>query len=472
MDSDSVPTDSGMVPWLERHRTLSLVLTFTLVLLLRQVVKLYLRHQGLLRALRPFPGPPTHWLYGNQKKCNLEELEMFKELPKKYPSAFSFWVGPFHAVLHIYDPEYVKTFLNRKDLKCPVNYKFLILWLGNGLLLLHGETWHHHRRLMTTAFHFNVMNDYFYLIKDSICTMLDEWGKLRTEDSSMDIYQSLSLMALDSILKCIFSVQDFCKEKSFSTTYLQNISKISSCIYECLHTFFYYSDFIYKLSPACQEFQALCQEVKKQSAKIFQDRKASLKSPEKQNKIQKKKKYRDLLDILFQAQGTEGGGFTDEEIMDEINTFMCNNHNTLASGLSWILYCLAMNPEHQKKCREEIQGILEDKDSITLNHLNQMPYSAMCIKEALRLYPPVPRIAREFSKPITFPDGRSLPPGMIIVLNIWALHHNPAVWENPQSHCRSLTLKGSLQRIAIRDILMLSYHFLLDPGTALGSTFP
>eukprot|EP00069_Balaena_mysticetus_P013500 bmy_22058T0 len=46
------------------------------------------------------------------------------------------------------------------------------------------------------------------------------------------------------------------------------------------------------------------------------------------------------------------------------------------------------------------------------DQLDQMPNTTTCIKWALRLYPPVPVIGRDLSKPITFPDGRSLPAGM------------------------------------------------------------
>lgn len=38
----------------------------------------------------------------------------------------------------------------------------------------------------------------------------------------------------------------------------------------------------------------------------------------------------------------------------------------------------------------------------------------MCIKECLRLYPPVPGTSRKLTKPMTFFDGRTLPEGMVI----------------------------------------------------------
>ena len=55
--------------WLETHwaRPFHLTLVFCLTLGLLQAIKLYLQRQMLLRDLRPFPSPPTHWLYGHNK---------------------------------------------------------------------------------------------------------------------------------------------------------------------------------------------------------------------------------------------------------------------------------------------------------------------------------------------------------------------------------------------------------------------
>lgn len=48
--------------------------------------------------------------------------------------------------------------------------------------------------------------------------------------------------------------------------------------------------------------------------------------------------------------------------------------------------------------------------------LNKIPYTTMCIKESLRLCPPVPGISRKLTKPLTFFDGRTVPEGNSLII--------------------------------------------------------
>ena len=46
--------------------------------------------------------------------------------------------------------------------------------------------------------------------------------------------------------------------------------------------------------------------------------------------------------------------------------FFISGHDTAATGLSWILYCLASNPEYQEKVRHELDDLLGDREQIEM----------------------------------------------------------------------------------------------------------
>ena len=81
--------------------------------------------------------------------------------------------------------------------------------------------------------------------------------------------------------------------------------------------------------------------------------------------------------------------------------------------------------------------------------MSRLEYVGLCIKESLRLFPPVPAIGRELSQDVEF-DGHVMPKGLgsmhfihshyvtvgtKVVFVIYALHHNPAVWGDDVEVC-------------------------------------
>ncbi|KAI5929258.1 Cytochrome P450 4F3 [Manis javanica] len=64
--------------------------------------------------------------------------------------------------------------------------------------------------------------------------------------------------------------------------------------------------------------------------------------------------------------------------------------------------------------------------------LSQLPFLTMCIKESLRLHPPVTDIGRCCTQDIVLPDGRVIPKGVTCFINIFATHHNPSLWPDPE----------------------------------------
>ncbi|KAL8178729.1 UNVERIFIED_CONTAM: Cytochrome P450 4B1 [Gekko kuhli] len=82
----------------------------------------------------------------------------------------------------------------------------------------------------------------------------------------------------------------------------------------------------------------------------------------------------------------------------------------------------------------ELLGCYRSKDVLSnqLDDLSKMTYCTMCIKESLRLYPPVPGVSRQLSKPITFFDGRTLREGSWVVVSFHLMHKNPSIWKDPE----------------------------------------
>ncbi|NXP70861.1 CP4F3 hydroxylase, partial [Ramphastos sulfuratus] len=132
-------------------------------------------------------------------------------------------------------------------------------------------------------------------------------------------------------------------------------------------------------------------------------------------------------------QDEAGKALSDEDISAEADTFMFAGHDTTASGLAWLLYNLAQHPQYQDRCRQEVQDLLRGRslEDIQWEDLALLPFTTMCIKESLRLHPPVTAISRRCAKEVTLGPGQVVPKGVITLLSIYGTHHNPDLWPDP-----------------------------------------
>ncbi|XP_061676202.1 cytochrome P450 4B1 isoform X2 [Syngnathoides biaculeatus] len=414
--------------WFVQH---SLVL-LCLVAVVFKLVVLFLKRKDVVKNVEAFPGPPGHWFFGHvvQFKQDGTDLDLMVKWGKQYPYAFPLWFGPCVCFMNLHHPDYVKSVLTSTEPKDDFAYDFIKAWIGDGLLVSHGQKWFRHRRLLTPGFHYDVLKSYTKLMSESAKTMLDKLECYSSTGESFELFKHVSLMTLDTIMKCAFSYNSNCQTESGTNEYIKSVYELTNLINLRFRIFPYHNDLIFYLSPHGFRHRRACKVAHGHTEEVIRKRKETLKQ-EKESEHIPTKRIMDFLDILLLARDETGQGLSDEDIRAEVDTFMFEGHDTTASGISFILHTLACHPEHQKMCREEIVQVLDGKDTMDWEDLGKMPYTTMCIKESLRLFPPVPGMARKLTKPITFFDGRTLPEGSLIGTSVYALHRNATVWENP-----------------------------------------
>uniref|UniRef100_A0A9L0TFD2 Uncharacterized protein n=1 Tax=Equus caballus TaxID=9796 RepID=A0A9L0TFD2_HORSE len=367
----------------------------SLVLLLLKAAQLYLRRQWLLKAFQEFPCPPSPWLYGHNECCHLRDLPecLSSWCPQRWGSpclASGLAREPWHLLGS--DP----------GLFCPPSAP--ILSPGKGLLVLQGPKWFQHLKLLTPDFHYDVLKPFVALFADSTHARghPDKWEEKACEDKSFDIFCDVGHVALDMLMKSSErpSLSRLCRDSS----YYHAVCELTLLTQQRIESFQYHNDFIYWLTSHGRRFLRACQVAHDHTDQVIREWKAALQDEKEQENI--RNRHLDFLDTLLRARAEN---LSDTDLQSKVNTFLLAGQHTTTGGMSWLLYHLALNPEHQQRCREEIRSILRDRSSITC------PEALLPTICFTAIGPPVPSLCRELSKPITFPGGCSLPAGLCIL---------------------------------------------------------
>ncbi|XP_023210867.1 cytochrome P450 4c3-like isoform X2 [Centruroides sculpturatus] len=283
-------------------------------------------------------------------------------------------------------------------------YNILHSWLGTGLLTSSNDKWRHRRKLLTPAFHFRILEDFQGIFNDQSNILIEKLKK-KEENEEFLMDELITLCTLDVIGDSAMGVHIKAQNRS-DTDYVIAINDITSAFVQWFTKPWYWFRPLFKLSSLGKKLKKDTETVHEFDRKVIREKKQQLIEElednqtidnfQEEKEVVGIKKRRAFLDLLLYHHLTDGS-LNEEDIREEVDTFMFEGHDTTAMGISWTLYLLGLHPDIQEKVYQELEEIYGDDidKSITCEELRKMKYLECVVKESIRIYPPVPFILRK-----------------------------------------------------------------------------
>ncbi|WP_458097297.1 cytochrome P450 [Roseomonas sp. WA12] len=139
-------------------------------------------------------------------------------------------------------------------------------------------------------------------------------------------------------------------------------------------------------------------------------------------------------------------------------------HETTANTLAWAWYLLSQSPAVAARLRAEADAL---DGAATFEDLPRLPYTRAVVEETLRLYPPVPILAREATASGQL-AGRTVPKGSLVIVVPWLLHRHRKLWTHPDAFIPERFLPGGEAATKPRYVWI---PFAIGPRVCTGAAF-
>ncbi|MGI8558186.1 MAG: cytochrome P450 [Solirubrobacteraceae bacterium] len=144
---------------------------------------------------------------------------------------------------------------------------------------------------------------------------------------------------------------------------------------------------------------------------------------------QNPKDTEDLLGLLLTVGDERGQPLPLKRVRDETTTFMLAGHETTANAMTWMWYLLALNQGARQRMLSEVDDVLAGRRP-TLGDLKDLPWTAACSMEAMRMFSPAWIIPRLCVADDAI-DGHRIRKGSTVFIPVDALHHDQRFWPRP-----------------------------------------
>ncbi|XP_058063114.1 cytochrome P450 4g15 [Anopheles bellator] len=437
-----------------------------------------LSRRHMLELAERIPGPKGLPLIGNALDLIGSSHSVFRtiiEKGKDYNEVIKIWIGP-KLIVFLVDPRDVELLLSSHVYidKSP-EYRFFKPWLGNGLLISTGHKWRQHRKLIAPTFHLNVLKSFIDLFNENSRLVVE---KMRKENGkAFDCHDYMSECTVEILLETAMGVSKKTQDQS-GYDYAMAVMKMCDILHLRHRKMWLYPDLFFNLTQYAKKQVKLLDTIHSLTKKVIRNKKvafdkgtrgtlattsiktADIEKPKEvggtpagstntveglsfgqsanlkddldveENDVGEKKRLA-FLDLLLES-AENGALISDEEIKNQVDTIMFEGHDTTAAGSSFFLSMMGVHQHIQDKVIQELDDIFGDSNRpATFQDTIEMKYLERCLMETLRMYPPVPIIARSLKQDLKLASSDIVvPAGATITVATFKLHRLESIYPN------------------------------------------
>jgi cytochrome P450 len=176
-----------------------------------------------------------------------------------------------------------------------------------------------------------------------------------------------------------------------------------------------------------------------------------------------------MITLLLDAKDPETGKALDAEALrNEAAVIFMAGHETTANSLAWTWYLLSQAPEVEARLHAELDRVLGGRVP-TLADVPRLIYTRAVFDEAIRLYPPVPLLARQATRTEKIRRW-TIAPGSLVIVVPWLLQRHRKYWDQPDAFMPERFLSDSPSRHNRHAYVPFSVGPRVCAGAAFGQT--
>jgi cytochrome P450 len=325
--------------------------------------------------------------------------------------------------------------------------------LGDGLFISDGDTWRRRRRIIAPIIHVSHLPLFAPIMVQAAAETAERWARLPSE-TAVNALTEMATLTAEIICRTVFG---------------QQLGAVHAG--EIVTSFSEYQRLIGQLDPAyfcglpdwLPRFHApaihrAAKRIHDVLDRVIRDCRERAGSGEPS-----------MIRLLLEARDSETGEPLDElALRNEAAVIFMAGHETTANSLAWTWYRLSQAPRVEERLHAELDQVFAGR-APTLEDVPRLTYTRAIFEETVRLYPPVPLLARQALRDETI-RGRAVPAGSLVIVVPWLLHRHRKFWGQPDHYIPERFLPENAQSRVRHAYIPFSVGPRICAGAAFGLT--